>query len=580
MFLNFNDISIRGKVTVIVAGAVALLTTAVLVSVWISAWREVIADVRSELLAARHEFVANAGEHLHERVLEAMALAGEDDLPRFLKKRDAKATCAWLTNLLDGKSVPLNPEDAYDLVALVQPGGETLGVAVHGATSCEKTAGWRLPSIANHEQSPEITNWESEQDRLYELVEAPVWDERHREVGTLVLGSELSDAFARHVKEHTGQETLLWHEEGNVAHLLGTSDPELRDLLIKEVTTGAISSEIQVDSNKGRYTILDAAVEDRMDVVRNPHGLHLALMQSLDEKFGPFRKLEYSLALLALAALGLGLIVGVFFSRPIATPLVSLASAAEVVAQGELDAADRLLNSNPRRMSARDEIGVLGRSFARMVQGLRERLAMTTFLSQATFEHIRRNEQGAPVSQRTSMAILFSDVRQFSSFSESRDPEAVIQLLNEVLSIEAEIVRKHGGDIDKFVGDALVAWFSGDGRCARAVAAAGEMMATLQDRFHGAPGTVIGAGIHVGEVVIGAVGSPTRKDYTAIGSVVNMAARLCSNAHPAQVLVSKAVAEELGPNAVLKPLAPITLKGFSEPAQVFEANETPRAKSE
>ena len=74
------------------------------------------------------------------------------------------------------------------------------------------------------------------------------------------------------------------------------------------------------------------------------------------------------------------------------------------------------------------------------------------------------------------MAILFSDVRQFSNFAETRDPEAVIELLNQVLSIQAEIVKKHGGDIDKFVGDALIAWFSGEDRCYRAVSAANQMI--------------------------------------------------------------------------------------------------------
>lgn len=170
------------------------------------------------------------------------------------------------------------------------------------------------------------------------------------------------------------------------------------------------------------------------------------------------------------------------------------------------------------------------------------------------------------------MAILFSDVRQFSNFAEARDPEVVIQLLNQVLSIEAEIVKKHGGDIDKFVGDALIAWFSGDDRCLRAVTAANEMIDALQRHFSGEAGTRVGVGIHVGEVVVGSVGSSARKDYTAIGSVVNMAARLCSNAHPSQVLVSEAVVEELDGAVRLQPLPPISLKGFSGLVPVFDAS--------
>src|SRR5438046_8147462 len=151
---------------------------------------------------------------------------------------------------------------------------------------------------------------------------------------------------------------------------------------------------------------------------------------------------------------------------------------------------------------------------------------MSTFLSQATYEHIRQNpESPSAISERTSMAILFSDVRQFSNFAETRDPEVVIQLLNQVLSIEAEIVKKHGGDIDKFVGDALIAWFSGNDRCLRAVSAACEMMTVLRARFGGQPGTIIGASVHVGGVVVGCGGGAVRQEYTAIGSVLHLAAR-------------------------------------------------------
>jgi class 3 adenylate cyclase len=566
----FNDISIRGKLTFIVASAVAALSIAVLIGVWISAWREVKNDVRDELQLARKGFVVNEGEHLHEHVLEAVSIAEADELVPVLSSRDTKAVCSWLSRILTGRSAPVNPEDAFDLVGIVLPQGDALGVVVRGAPACDaRQLKWRLPVISNKDLAPEITNWESDNQQLFELIEAPIRDSRGRSIGTFALGFDVSDALARHIKVHTGQDNLVWHQEGKESHLLGTSDPALRNLLQPAVDNWRTGSEAPA----GSYAILDASVEDPADLVYNPEGLHVALVQSLDGKFEPFRRLEYLLAFMALLTLVLGWLLGRFLARPIATPLVSLARAAENVAKNQLDGADSLLKSNPERLiHAKDEIGVLGRSFRDMLQGLRERLAMFPLISDAARDDIRRNTQGGSGNVRKDLAILFSDVRQFSKFSETRDPEEVIGLLNEVLGVEAEIIKKHGGDIDKFVGDAVIAWFQGNDRSLRAVRAADEMIKALRERFDGKPGTTIGVGIHAGEVVIGSIGSKVRKDYTAIGSVVNMAARFCSQAWPEQILVSKAVRIELGEEVKVKPLPPVFLKGFSDPVAVFEVS--------
>ncbi|HEY6306908.1 MAG TPA: adenylate/guanylate cyclase domain-containing protein [Candidatus Angelobacter sp.] len=548
----------------------AALTIAVLVGVWISARREVRNDVRGELLVARGAFVINEGEHLHEHAVEAAAIAEDDDLPPLLSSRDTKGVCAWLSRVLAGKSTPVNPEDAFDIVAILLPNGDAFGVVLRGAPACEaRELKWRLPVLSNKDLNPEITNWEADNRQLFELIEAPIHDTQDRRIGAFVLGFNVSDALARHIKEHTGQDNLVWHQEGNKSHLLGASDPSLRYLLAPAVKNWRTGFEVV----SGGYAILDGSVEDHADLVYNPEGLHVALVQSVDGKLEPFRRLEYLLAFMALLTLVLGWLLGALLAGPIATPLVNLARAAENVARDQLEIADHLLQSHPKRlMHAKDEIGVLGRSFRDMLQGLRERLAMFPFISEATLTDIRRNTKGGSANVRTSLAILFADVRQFSKFSETRDPEEVIGLLNEVLAIEAEIIKKHQGDIDKFVGDAVIAWFHGEDRCLRAVRAADEMLSTLGARFAGQPGTTIGIGIHVGEVVVGSIGSKTRKDYTAIGSVVNMAARFCSNAAVGQILVSQAVRIELDTQVTIKPLRPIFLKGFFDPVEVFEVS--------
>ncbi|HWX56014.1 MAG TPA: adenylate/guanylate cyclase domain-containing protein [Verrucomicrobiae bacterium] len=573
MFRRFNDVSIRNKLIVIVSGTVAMLTTAVLLLVAISARSQVNDDVRHELEDARNSFVVGEGEHLHEHVVESQAIAGSDFVVDLVAARKSKAACAWAVDFLNGRRDPISPEDSFDLVAVVLPNGESLVAALSQGPVCsEKEMRWRFPGLSNDAHRSEVTNWESTDDRFYELVESPVIDTAGHNLGTLIVGFEVSDVLAAHIKGHTGQDAFLWHMEGSKPHLLGASDPQLRKLLATTVENGGVDSAVPLNRTGAAYSILDASIQDATDIVHNPQGLRVALVQPLDVKYLPFRRLEYSLLLLAGLTLLVGLLLGVAMSRPIARPLANLAAAAESVADGNLETAVGLMKQNPNRMDAKDEIGVLGRSFLRMVQGLKERLTMSTFLSNAAFEHIRGNAERGSASGRTSLAILFADVRKFSNFAETRDPETVVQLLNQVLSIEAETVKKHGGDVDKFVGDAVIAWFSGPDRCRRALLAANEMIANLQARFNGQPGTTIGVGIHVGDVVVGSIGSAARRDYTAIGSTVNLASRLCSNAHAGQVLVSQAVVTELGDQTQLKPLAPISMKGFSEPVPVFEAN--------
>jgi len=583
LFRLFNDISIRSKLVIIVSGAVGALTLAVLIMVGISAERQVKDDVRHELQDSQATFVAMEGEHLHENLLEATAIAGSDALVQVTEAGDRAGACDWAGKILVGRKTPITPEDTFDLAAVILPDGKPVAIALAGQEPCGEAAmKWRFPGIATEANQGEITNWESPTGQLYELITVPVLNGNNRHGEIFILGFQANDGLALHIKKHTGRDAILWHIDEVKPHLLGTSDPiflklPLDKLLAQMVEGNGMALEMRLSQGEKEYSVMDTRMADEFDTIHNPAGLRIALVEPLDEKFEPFRKLERSLILIASLALFAGLMAGLLLSRPIARPLIRLADAAKFVSDGQLDEADLLIKSSSRRMGAKDEIGILGRSFLEMVKGLQERLAMSPFLSQATFEHIRNHTKGDAVIQRTSLAILFCDVRQFSKFAEARDPEVVIELLNKVLSIEAEIVKKHGGDVDKFVGDALVAWFSGDDRCLRAVRAADTMIKSLQSHFDGQPGTRIGAGIHVGEVVVGPIGSSARKDYTAIGSVVNMAARLCSSAQPGQVLISEAVTEELNGDVVLKPLPPISLKGFSEPVAVFEATVSSEA---
>lgn len=156
------------------------------------------------------------------------------------------------------------------------------------------------------------------------------------------------------------------------------------------------------------------------------------------------------------------------------------------------------------------------------------------------------------------ITILFSDIRGFTSLSETRTPEAVVELLNRYFSQQVEVIFKHGGTLDKFIGDAVMAFWNAPSENPRhaeqAVAAALEMGEAL-DRFKKelaqTDGTLadfdIGIGVHTGQAVVGFLGSDDRLDYTAIGDTVNLASRIegCTKG-VARVLVSGATRDACG----------------------------------
>lgn len=175
--------------------------------------------------------------------------------------------------------------------------------------------------------------------------------------------------------------------------------------------------------------------------------------------------------------------------------------------------------------------------------------------------------------------MLFADIRAFTSMSETRSPEAVVDVLNQYFERMVEIVFRHEGTLDKFVGDEIMALFgapvSHEDDPIRAVRAALQMQAELQsfndervgDAF---PPFEIGVGINTGEVVAGYIGSSQAMEYTVIGDPVNTASRLCSLALPGQVLISEATRERIGEAFEVRALPETLVKGKAQPIRVFE----------
>ncbi len=275
----------------------------------------------------------------------------------------------------------------------------------------------------------------------------------------------------------------------------------------------------------------------------------------------------YSLATGALTILLVWFVLRVFMKRVVVHPIGNIGEVAQRVGRGDFSAT-AVVQSN-------DEIGDLAGRINEMIVGLRERFHLQKFVSQQTVDAVRgADAAGVKLGgERKTATVFFSDVRGFTSFSENVAPERVVTMLNSILSRQTNIVKKYGGDIDKFVGDELVAVFIGDDMVKRAVECALEIQQTMNDVSTTAGEDVgIGIGINTGEMVMGAMGSEDRMDFTVIGDAVNLGARLCSAAKRGQILLSGNSATHVAGVRLfqLVELDPVRVKGKERPIEIFE----------
>ena len=195
-------------------------------------------------------------------------------------------------------------------------------------------------------------------------------------------------------------------------------------------------------------------------------------------------------------------------------------------------------------------------------------------------EILRQGTQSLELGGKlTQLAVLFVDIRGFTSMSEALEPGQVVEVLNSYLTLVSSSIKNHGGTLDKFIGDAAMAFWGAplaqEDYVMKAVLAALDMAKEadrLGDQLEARFGRrlTFGTGIHTGPAVVGNVGAPDRMDYTAIGDTVNTASRLESNAPGGKIYISAAVANALEGRINAKAIGSIRLKGKAGEFQVLE----------
>lgn len=198
----------------------------------------------------------------------------------------------------------------------------------------------------------------------------------------------------------------------------------------------------------------------------------------------------------------------------------------------------------------------------------------------AIMAHAAEGETGlSALSARKEVTILFADLRGFTALSERLEPEEIVRLLNDYFGAMTEEIFRYEGTLDKYIGDGIMAVF-GDPqwqpdhseRAFRAALAMQERMRGLHAYWEsqGREHTGMGIGVSTGHAIVGNTGSPSRMEYTAVGSTVNIAARLTDRAPAGHILTTKKTYWRVQNSFDGVPLQPVTVKGFAQPVEIVD----------
>lgn len=302
----------------------------------------------------------------------------------------------------------------------------------------------------------------------------------------------------------------------------------------------------------------------------------------------PLKKELFSISLfilgITLALILLSILASGVLARLITRPVSRLTEAMEKVSQGDF--------TQKVAITSRDEIGFLTENFNGMTQGLLERERIKEIFSkyvskQVAHEILKKKDEIALAGEKRRVTILFSDIRGFTALAEELPPEEVVSLLNEYFTLMVDIIFKYDGVLDKFIGDAIMAYWNApidqESPSRKAALAAFEMQQAIEKlnethRRQGKKEIHAGIGINSGEAVAGNLGSVKKMEYTVIGDHVNLAQRIEAQTQRDQIVLSESVLQEVKNYVKVEELGLVRVKGREEPVRLYLLKDVIRVK--
>lgn len=381
-------------------------------------------------------------------------------------------------------------------------------------------------------------------------------------LGTITSGYEIDDGLAQSIKKFAGCEVVFCAGLGAEQNLVGSTlienSTEFREWLA-ERKEEPDSSGLPLSLGGEAYQALIVPI---VSVEGETVGSFTAL-RSLDRELAAFRDFQQSVLLMGAIALGLAVLASFLLSRGITRPIEKLVRITDRIREGDY--------SSDVEVDRQDEIGTLANSFQALVGELREKSLMEKYVSRSAAEMIQKTDNlRGKAGERRAVTVLFSDLRAFKVLGRDTKPEEILSNVNRALAGQTEMVNRFGGIVDKFIGDRMMAVFKGEVTVWPAVRCANAIQQYLDEEQKGEPNALLPSiGIGTGDAVFGNVGSSDRQDYTLLGPAVSIAAKLCDQAHPGDILLSGKAHEQVKDLVSAEGLRPMNIHGLEATIPVY-----------
>ena len=514
-------------------------------------------SIRLELMVTERIFLRLVNERITQSTQQATALASDFAFKRVMATQDNATISSALTNL----STRVKADVAFLVGTDYSVMADTFDKQKIGQPF------FASDLIKQAEAKGKATKLVLLNQIPYQLIVVPVL--APEPIAWLCLGVAIDNTALTQLKQLTQVEISLLSEQNErlQLHASTLNSPKQKDLPLYKTNADGFFWHTDNELYLSRLLILEDDANNKIVAI---------IERSWQKALENFYHLQWLLGIIALITIGPVGLAALWLAKTVSNPVQILEQAVQAIGQGDY--------SYQVPINSQDEIGKLGVAFNNMGVQLLEKEKIRTLLGKMVSPAVANELMNNDIvlgGEAREITALFSDLAGFTQIAEQMSPQELVTLLNDYLTHMSGEISHHAGVLDKFIGDAIVAFWGApvddELHAHSAVYCALAMQNTLKQlretwRKRGLPELTMRIGINTGYAVVGNVGSIDRLDYTMIGDTVNLAARLeGSNKHyGSEILISEFTYERIKDIFICRELDYVRVQGKQQPVAIYE----------